>query len=147
MFSCDSTPRSVCLSLSWLVGWSITFYFLLCFCGLWLHCSCPIALATTNTVFAHPHVTGEAVYSALFHFIRPCSFTFLFVYFLYSRLFLYVFLLLLLSLLLLLHFPASPLFSSIQNHLQSSYIMATLQFSSSLPFGSENIYSTTVVDV
>ena len=35
------------------------------FCSLWPHCSCPNDEVTSNTVPAHPHATGVAVYPAL----------------------------------------------------------------------------------
>ena len=43
---------------------SVTLFF---FCGLWPHCSCPNNQVTSNTVPAHPHATGVAVYPALFN--------------------------------------------------------------------------------
>ena len=36
------------------------------FLGLWPHCSCPSNQVTSNTVPAHLHATGVAVYPALF---------------------------------------------------------------------------------
>ena len=45
----DSTPRFVCPSVSRSVGHILLFCtFFSCFCSLWLHCSCPNALVTSN---------------------------------------------------------------------------------------------------
>ena len=58
-----SVHQSVCLSVGPFVHPSVTLDF---FGGLRPHCSCPNDQVTSKTAPAHPHMTGVAVYLALF---------------------------------------------------------------------------------
>ena len=74
LVACTRLNNLLCLSVGWLVGWSVTLYFFFIL-FLWPHCSCPNDLVASNIVPAHPHATLVAVYPALFLYVfwvEPC---------------------------------------------------------------------------